>query len=88
MKDILKAQLTIGFLAFFATVWSIVIQMQDQELEIPLGLSIIGAQFILLLILSFVIISILEWVQIFDLKTNSVLTLITLITIPIISQTI
>ena len=88
MQDITKAQLTIGILAFFATVWYIVEQLMQNELETELGIILIIIQFFLLLLLSFIIIAILEWINIFDLKTNSILTLITLVTILIISQTI
>jgi len=42
----------------------------------------------LMLILSFIILSLLEWVDIFDLKTNAILTLITLVTIPILTTAI
>ena len=88
MQDITKAQLTIGLLAFFATVWSIIEQLQQNELNTDLGILLILIQFIVLLILSFIIIAILQWINIYDLKTNSIITLIVLVTIPLISQTI
>ena len=43
-------------------------------------------QLILLLVLSYVILALLEWVRVFDLKTNSILTLFVLITVRIISS--
>ncbi len=78
-----KAQLTVGLLAVFATSWDLVIQ-----LSIPLDLEQIGlliANIVLLLLLSFVLIALLEWVDVFDLKTNAVLTLIVLVTFRLLS---
>ena len=80
MRDLTKAQLTIGLLAVFATGWGFFTRTQtlyQNEFLIVIGLTIL--QLIALIILSTVIITILEWMDIFDLKTNSVMTLITLI---------
>jgi len=87
MRDITKAQLTIGLLAFFATVWAIVKQINLSDNITPY-LLMIALQFGVMILLSFIILSLLEWINIFDLKTNSILTLITLITIPILSISI
>lgn len=84
MRDITKAQLTIGLLAFFATVWALVKQI-DMSKDITQVLTMIALQFVLMLILSIIVVSLLEWVKVFDLKTNAILTMITLITIPILS---
>lgn len=87
MQDITKAQITIGLLAFFATVWSYVkYALNNKNLE--LVLTSIGINFVIMIVLSFVLISILQWLRMFDLKTNSILTLFTLVTIHTLSLTI
>jgi len=92
MQDLTKAQITIGLLAFFATVWSPVRYIFNlSEISNSDIFLVIGNIFLLLvvmIILSFVLLAILEWLRIFDLKTNAVLTLITLVTIPILSVTL
>jgi len=93
MRDITKAQLTVGLLAFFATVWVHVKQtFSVKQINLSVDLlpliSMIILMFGLMLILSFIILSLLEWVDIFDLKTNAILTLITLVTIPILTTAI
>ena len=87
MQDLTKAQITIGMLAFFATVWSTVKYAFDSTDILTVATAII-IQFVLMLILSFVILAILQWVNIFNLKTNAILTLITLVTIPMIALSI
>jgi hypothetical protein len=79
MREITKAQITIGLLAFFATVWEIVIDGAYPGIAYTVGMAVL--QLILLLILSYVIIAMLEWVKVFDLKTNAVLTLLVLVTL-------
>jgi len=83
MQDLTKAQITIGMLAFFATVWSIVKYAFDST-DIPFVILAIIVQFIVMLVLSFVVLAILQWINIFDLKVNAILTLITLVTIPML----
>ena len=90
MRDITKAQLTVGLLAFFATVWvhvkqTVSVKQIDLSVDLIPLLSMIILMFGLMLLLSFIILSLLEWVKIFDLKTNAILTLITLVTIPILT---
>lgn len=87
MQDLTKAQLTIGMLAFFATVWSIVKYAFDST-DIPVVILAIIIQFIVMLVLSFVILAILQWINIFDLKINAILTLITLVTISILALSV
>jgi len=82
MREITKAQITIGLLAFFATVWEIIINRPESILTAA-GLIIL--QLILLLILAYVIIALLEWVKVFDLKTNAILTLFVLVTIRLLT---
>ena len=83
MRDVTKAQLTIGLLAYFATIWDIVfIRTYGSVLN---AAAAIVLQLVLLLILSYVIIALLEWVKVFDLKTNSVLTLFVLVTLNILT---
>jgi hypothetical protein len=79
MREITKAQITIGLLAFFATVWEVLIDGVYSGIAYTIGIVVL--QLILLLILSYVIIALLEWVKVFDLKTNAVLTLLVLVTL-------
>lgn len=84
MNQLTKAQITVGLLEFFATMWGLVRQLTlSSNLLIALGR--IGILFAVLIILSVILLGILEWVKIFDLKTNSILTLIVLITVGISS---
>jgi len=84
VRDLSKAQITIGLLAYFATIWNLVLNIDYSNLINAFGFIIL--QLILILVLSYIILAILEWVRIFDLKTNSVLTLIVLVTVRIISS--
>ena len=81
MQEVTKAQITVGLLAYFATIWVLVLTQDYSDLLIATGTIIL--QFILILILSYVIIAILEWIKIFDLKTNAIITLVILVTIGI-----
>ena len=79
MQERTKAQITIGFLAFFSSMWILIEQAKNYSNP----LYIVGIVLILLvvmLVLSYVIIAILDWIGVFDLKTNSILTLIVLAT--------
>jgi len=77
MRDITKAQLTIGLLAYFATIWELMINPGSSGILVTIGVAVLVL--VLLLILSYVIIAMLEWVKVFDLKTNAILTLIVLV---------
>ncbi len=83
MREITKAQVTIGLLAFFATIWDVVIDGSYPSIAYTLGIVVL--QLVLLLILSYVIIALLEWVKVFDLKTNAVLTLLVLVTLRLLT---
>lgn len=77
MQERLKAQLTIGLLAFFASMWILLEQAKTYSNPFyAVGLVIL--LLIVMLILSYIIIAILDWIGIFDLKTNAILTLIVL----------
>ena len=79
MQERTKAQIVIGLLAFFASMWILIEQVKNYTDP----LYIVGFVILLLvvmLVLSYVIISILDWINIFDLKTNAILTLIVLTT--------
>lgn len=83
MRDLTKAQLSVGLLAVFATGWGFYTRMSSiHDVFMAIGLTVL--QMIALVILSTVIISILEWMNIFDLKTNATVTLITLIAFSIV----
>jgi hypothetical protein len=79
MQERTKAQITIGILAYFASVWILFEQVKSYSI-IFYAFGIIVILFIVMLVLSYVIIGILDWVNIFDLKTNAILTLIVLTT--------
>jgi len=83
MRDVTKAQLTIGLLAYFATIWDVALNRTYTNL--PYAIGVIVLQLILLLILSYVIIALLEWVKVFDLKTNAILTLFVLVTLNLLT---
>jgi hypothetical protein len=83
MRDVTKAQLTIGVLAYFATIWDVIINPSRPDLTYMV--EIVVLQLVLLLILSYVIIALLEWVKVFDLKTNSILTLFVLVSLTLLS---
>jgi hypothetical protein len=83
MREITKAQLTIGLLAFFATMWDVLLTRSYPDILYTIGLVIL--QLVLLLILSYVIIALLEWVKVFDLKTNAILTLFVLVTLKLLT---
>ena len=83
MREITKAQITIGLLAFFATMWDILLTRSYPTVFYTIGMVVL--QLVLLLILSYVIIALLEWVKVFDLKTNSVLTLFVLVTLKLLT---
>lgn len=85
MQDLTKAQITVGLLAFFATVWSIVKYALNNSSDQIFVIQAIILQLIVMIILSFVILAILQWLRFFDLKTNAILTLITLVTIPMLT---
>lgn len=84
MRDITKAQITIGLLAYFATVWEFVFDLKDTN-NILFTMGIIVLQLILLLVLSYILIALLEWVKVFDLKTNAILTLFVLVTVRLLT---
>ena len=77
MKDLTKAQITVGLLSYFTTVWGHVLFRTYEDIVAALGL--IFVQFILMLILAYIIMFLLQWVRLFDLKTNTIITLLVLI---------
>lgn len=91
MNQLTKAQLTVGLLAYFATlwhfIWSIIQEAYTTTLTSTALLAILLGLIVMLIftiILSIVLLGLLEWVKIFDLKTNAILTLIILVTIQIL----
>ncbi len=83
MRDVTKAQLTVGLLAYFATIWDLAFNRIYSD--VPYAIGVIVLQLVLLLILSYVIIALLEWVKVFDLKTNAILTLFVLVTLNLLT---
>jgi len=84
MRELTKAQLTVGLLACFAMVWGLAQQALNASDQM-LAFLVVVLQLVAIIILSIIILGILEWVKIFDLKTNSILTLIVLIAIRMLS---
>jgi len=80
MREISKAQLTVGLLAFFATMWELVLQGSGLAL-----VELLVLQLVVLVVLAYIPIALLEWVRVFDLRTNAVLTLVVLVTFRILS---
>jgi len=77
MQERLKAQITVGLLAFFASVW--ILFEQSRNYQNPLySVGIIILLLVVMLLLSYILIAILDWINIFDLKTNAILTFIVL----------
>ncbi len=81
MRDLTKAQLTIGLLAFFATMWSLVKNAMTSSDDIIVSVGIIIVLLVVQIILSIVILGLLQWVNIYDLKTNSLITFIILVVV-------
>jgi len=79
MKDLTKAQIAIGLLAFFATVW--VVALNQFQTDFINSSIIIISMFVSTMVLSYILLAILEWVNIFDLNTNAILTLFVNITL-------
>ena len=81
MKPLTKAQITIGLLAFFASVWGLVVDVNQDLTNITEVIQTVLIVFVSIMALAYVILAILEWVQVFDdLKTNAILTLIVIVT--------
>jgi len=79
MKPLTKAQITIGLLAFFASVWGLIVN-QSLENITDVARTIIIV-FISIMALAYVLLAILEWIKVFDdLETNAILTLIVIVT--------
>jgi len=80
MKDLTKAQITIGLLAFFATMWGQFVNQNLSDItEVAKNVLII---FVSVMVLAYVLLAILEWVKVFDdLKINALVTLIVIIAI-------
>jgi len=79
MQERTKAQVTIGLLAFFASMWILIEQAKNYSNPIYV-VGVILLSLVVMLILSYVLIAILDWINIFDLKTNAIITLIVLTT--------
>ena len=77
MQERIKAQMAVGLLAFFASVW--ILFEQTKNYTNPLyAIGIVFLLLFVMLVLAYIIIAILEWINIFDIKTNAILTLIVL----------
>ncbi len=81
MRDITKAQLTVGLLALFTTLWGLVLGTSN----LVTAVEMVALQAVVLLVLSYTLIALLEWVGVFDLRTNAVMVLVVLVTFRILS---
>jgi len=84
MNELTKAQITVGLLAVFTISWGLfqeALSANDRQL----ALMFVVGQLVAVLVLSFILLFLLEWIKVFDLKTNSILTLIVLVTIRLLS---
>lgn len=77
MQERAKVQITVGLLAFFASVWILFEQAKGYTNPIY-TVGIIILLLVVMLVISYIIIAILDWINVFDLKTNAILTLIVL----------
>lgn len=78
MNQLTKVQITVSILACFSLGWGLVQDaLSTNSLLEAIGFIVL--QLVTIVILSVVLLSILKWVDVFDLKTNAMLTLITVI---------
>lgn len=80
MNQLTKVQITVSILACFSLGWGF-IQKALATHSVLNALGFIVLQLATIIILSVVLLSILKWVSVFDLKTNAILTLITVLTL-------
>ena len=78
MRELTKAQITIGVLACFSIgLGSIQRVLVSQDVLLSVGYLVLNL--VAVFILCCVLIVILKWIDIFDLKTNAVITLLVLV---------
>jgi hypothetical protein len=78
MRELTKAQLTVGILASFSIgLGSVQKVMASSDMLLSLGY--LAVNLIAIFILSFLLLAILTWVDIFDIKTNGIMTLLVLV---------
>lgn len=80
MNQLTKAQIIISILACFSLGWGLIQDALSTYMLIE-AIGFIVLQLATIVILSVVLLSILKWVDVFDLKTNAIVTLITVITL-------
>jgi hypothetical protein len=84
MRDVTKAQLTVGLLALFTTMWELAFGSGN----LIFAVEMVALQAVVLLVLSYTLIALLEWVGVFDLKTNALMTLVVLVMFRILTYTV
>lgn len=77
MNQLTKAQITIGLLACFSMTVAFFYNLTTATLLYVI------IKVIVIFVLSYIILALLEWVKVFDLKTNAIITLIVVITLSI-----
>jgi hypothetical protein len=86
MNQLTKAQITVGLLAVFALIWGLLQEALKSD-SYTTAIIFIIAQMAAIIVLAFIILFLLEWVKVFDLKTNAILTLLVLVSIRLLSET-
>jgi len=84
MNQLTKAQFTVGLLACFAISWGLIQDALNSSNQ-SYAIILMAGQLVAIFVLAFILMFLLEWVKIFDLKTNSILTLLVLVTIRLLS---
>jgi len=84
MQEQRKAQLTVGLLACFAISWGLFQDALNSSDKL-VAFSLVVGQLIAIIIIAIILMSLLEWVDVFDLKINAVLTLLVLVSIRLLS---
>ena len=80
MNQLAKAQITVSLLGCLSLGWRIIQEALASTLPLMNTLGYVALQLGAIIIISVVVLSILEWAKIFDIKTNGILTLISVIT--------
>lgn len=84
MQELRKAQITVALLACFALSWGL-FQDAFEATNRTDAIGLVIAQLVAIFIIAMVMMSLLEWINIFDLKTHAILTLLVLVSIRLLS---
>ncbi|MEM0492615.1 MAG: hypothetical protein QXS02_01455 [Candidatus Thermoplasmatota archaeon] len=79
MRELTKVQITVGVLSCFSIGLGSIQKVLSSS-DILMSLFYLLLMLIAIFVLSFIILAILRWIGIFDLKTDAIITLLVLIT--------